>query len=157
MRSLRPGLLVAAAVALGLAAQLAPAQSQVEVRPVEVRPVTSAPAPVTVTPLAVTPSYAPAAPIAAAPLPAPAPAPRAALPAIAAGSPPNVCRPKTAGECAAEAVSCLAARGISDRYRVAGEGSLTGVYSSGGDATQQQAEAAGDCAQDLHRCLAGGC
>ena len=157
MRILRLSTIAAAGLAIGFAAQLSSAQSQIEAPRVEAPRIGAPPAVAPTTAPSLAPSYAPAAPVAAAPPPAPAQAAPAAIPAIVAGPPPNVCRPTTTGDCAAEAASCLAAREISDSYHVAGEGSATRIYASRDDASQDQAEAAGDCAQDLHRCLAGGC
>ncbi len=162
MRILRLGAIAGAGLAIGLAAQLSAAQPQIEAPRIEAPRIVAPPviAPTTAPSLApsVTPAFSLPAP---APAPAPAPQPQAAplasAPAIAGGGPPNYCRPKTAGDCAAEAVSCLAAKGISDRYHVAGEGSATGIYASRDYASQHQAEAAGDCAKDLRRCMAGGC
>lgn len=157
MRFLRFSMIAGAAMALGLAAQLSPVRAQIEVRPIEVRPVTPMPTPPPVAARPSAPSLAPAAPL---PTPTLTPQPlvaRPALPALSTGGPPNSCRPRTAGECAAEATSCLAARGISDRYHVTSEGGATAIYRNQSDASQQQAEAAGDCAMDLQRCLAGGC
>jgi hypothetical protein len=163
MPVLRFGTIAGVAVALCLVAQLAPALSQVEVRAPEVRqiPVTPTIMPVPALPLTSSlplGSTLPPPPSQQAPPPVAArPAPVAALPSAAGGGSPPFCRPKTTAECSAETASCLVAKGIADKYHVGGEGSALAVYSSRTDASRQQAEAAGDCAKDLQRCLAGGC
>lgn len=78
-----------------------------------------------------------------------------AAPAPAGGAPP-ACYPKSQGDCANEAASCLAGEFVNANYEVRWDAGGPYIYRTYWTSEGDEAMAT-DCAADLNRCLASGC